>query len=365
MKDGVYVLLEILVFGLTYGGVIVIILTYLKLFKRSLNKLSIFLPLCIMGFLFILLIIFQFTWDAGYGGLYVFFVSFIGLGLHVLIFCCIFLLIRCCVKDMNSNIWRWVGLTIICFIPVSYTIYGFIIPTIIKIEKVSFSSDKYASDIPLKILQLSDIHLGAVYQKKFAEKVVDKILDNKPDIVVITGDFFDDSLGVKESWLKPFNKVKVPIIFTTGNHDCYYEKSDVIKIINKTNIIYLNKDEYIYNGTVRFVAVDYDEDFEKSLNEMKEQGKLEDDMPNILLVHVPKKPKDLKKYNIFLSLSGHTHNGQIFPANVMGLIMFDCMNGVCDSDGTYTYVNSGVGSTFFPMRTFTRSKISIITIKKK
>ena len=354
MKAGVHVLLEILVFGLTYGGVFVIILTYLKLFQRKINKLSIFLPLCIMGFIFIIFIIFEFTWDNGYAGLYVFFVSFIGLGLHVLVFCCIFLLIRCCVKDMTKKIWLWIGLTIICFIPVLYSIYGFIIPTIFKIEKVSFYSDKYNSDI----------HLGAVYQKSFSKKIVNKILDNNPDIVVITGDFFDDSLEVKESWLEPFKKVKVPIIFSAGNHDCYYEKKDVVSLANKANIIYLNKDKYEYKG-VRFVAVDYDEDFEKSLNEMKNQGKLEDDMTNILLVHVPKKPKALKKFNIFLGLSGHTHNGQVFPGNIFGLIMYDCENGVCDSGGSYTYVNSGIGSTFFPMRTFSRSKISIISINKK
>ena len=41
------------------------------------------------------------------------------------------------------------------------------------------------------------------------------------------------------------------------------------------------------------------------------------------------------------------------------------MNGVYESGETYTYVNSGIGNTFFPMRTFTRTKISIITIKKK
>lgn len=364
MKKGVYVLLEILVFGLTYGGVIVIILTYLKLFQKKLNKLSIFLPLCILGFLFILFIIFQFTWDGGYAGLYVLFVSFIGLGLHVLIFSCIFLLIRCCVKDMSKLYWLWIGLTIICFVPVLYSIYGFVIPAFIKIEKVSFSHSKFNYDTPLKILQLSDVHLGAVYQKKFVKKIVDKILDNKPDIVVITGDFFDDSLKVKEKWLEPFQNVKVPILFSAGNHDCYYEKNDVVKVTNKSNIIYLNKAKYEFKG-VRFVGIDYDEDLEKSLSEMKSEGILEDDMPNILLVHAPKKPKNLKKYNIFLGLSGHTHNGQLFPGNVFGLIMFDCMNGVCESDDTFTYVNSGVGSTFFPMRTFSRSKISIITIKKK
>ncbi len=86
-------------------------------------------------------------------------------------------------------------------------------------------------------------------------------------------------------------------------------------------------------------------------------------MPNLLLFHYPEAPKKLKKHNIFLRLSGHTHEGQVFPGNIIGHIGFECMNGLYKSNNTYIYVNSGVGDTFFPMRTFTRSKISIITIK--
>ena len=360
MKKGISVLLQLLVFALGYGMAIVIIKSYLKLFKRKLNKLSVLLPLCIIGFFFILHVIFQFTWDGGYSGLYILLTSLVSLGIHVFVFCCIFLLITCCVKDMRISI----GLAIICFVPVLYSIYGFIIPTIIKIEKVSFTHPAYFYDEPIKIIQLSDVHLGAIYQKLFVKTIVNKIIDNNPDIVVITGDLFDDSLTVKEEWFDPFKKVLVPILFTAGNHDCYYDKEDVIKVINNTNIIYLNKDIYEYMG-VRFIGVDYDEDLEKTLEEMKNEGKLGEDMPNVLLLHVPKKPKNLKKYNIFLSLSGHTHDGQLFPANYIGYLMHDCMNGICESGDTYTYVNTGVGGTFFPMRTFTRSKISIITIKKK
>ena len=358
MKKGIRVLLEIFIFGLTYGGVIVIILTYLKLFKKKLNKFSVLLPLCIMGFLFILLIIFEFSWDGGYSGFYILFVSFIALGLHMLFFCCILLLVFICVKEIN----KWIGLIVICAVPFLYIIYAFINPRIIKTEKIELTNPAFNSPTPLKILQLSDIHLGAVYQRPFVNTIVNKILKNEPDIVVITGDFFDDSLKVKDKWLEPFEKVTVPILFTAGNHDCSYDKEDILKILNKTNIIYLNKDIYEFKG-IRFVGIDYDEDLHESLDELKD--KLDDQMPNVLLLHNPESPKKLTKHNIFLCLSGHTHNGQFFPGTIMGHIAFECMNGLYKSNNTYTYVNSGVGDTFFPIRTFTRSKISIITIKEQ
>ena len=70
------------------------------------------------------------------------------------------ILVFICVKDMN----KWIGLIVICVVPVLYSTYGFIIPQIIKIEKEELSHHVYNSPTPFKIIQLSDIHLGAVYQ---------------------------------------------------------------------------------------------------------------------------------------------------------------------------------------------------------
>ena len=362
-KEGIIVIIEILIFAFTYGMTIFIVWSYLKLFEKKLNKFATLLTLCIVGFFLILFIILEFSTDAGYGAFYALLVSIFGFEIHMFVFCIIYQLITLCVKKLKI----WIGLIIILALPSILCIYGFIIPRIFKIEKVTLYHEKYASGQQTTILQLSDVHLGAVYQKPFTKSIVKKIKKYNPDIVVITGDLFDGSLNVKEDWFEPFNELTMPILFTMGNHDTdHYGRNKIIETISKTKIKYLDEQEiYEFKG-INFFGVDYDKKVVDTLGEMKGvltiTGRI-----NILLLHVPQNPKNFQDYNIFLTLSGHTHDGQVFPGNLMAHASFDCVNGLYKSkdEDVYTYVSSGTGDTFFPMRTFTRAKIVLITIKGK
>ena len=363
IKEGIVVIIEIVIFAFLYGMTIFIILSYHKLFDKRFTKFATLLTLCIYCFFLILFIILEFSTDGGYGALYTFLVSFVGLVLHMFVFCIIYQLITLFVRRLK----RWKGLIIIFILPIIICIYGFIIPRIFKIEKVTLYNENYNKNQQTTILQLSDVHLGAVYQKPFVKSIIKKIKKYNPDIVVITGDLFDGSLEVKKNWLQPFNELTMPILFTMGNHDTeYYGRKKIIKTIRNTKIKYLESQEiYEFKG-INFFGVDYDKELFDTLDEMKSDltinGKI-----NILLLHVPKKPQKFKKYNIFLSLSGHTHDGQIFPGNLYALAAYDCVNGLYKSKygNVYTYVSSGTGDTFFPMRTLTRAKIVLITIKGK
>lgn len=210
------------------------------------------------------------------------------------------------------------------------------------------------------ICHLSDLHLGAVYQRKFVEKIVRKIKELKPDIVVITGDMSDGSLKVKSSWLEPFDTLSIPILYITGNHEQIHGKEKMLQAVTETSIKYIGNDIYKFDN-ITFIGIDFEYDLKKRLIEITPKN---NDNPNILLCHVPKlKPRDLEQYNIFLFLAGHTHGGQIFPFHPFVIFANACFNGLYEENGHYVYVSPGVGSWGPPMRIGSHSTICMITIE--
>jgi len=77
------------------------------------------------------------------------------------------------------------------------------------------------------------------------------------------------------------------------------------------------------------------------------------------------KSEELKNYDIFLMLAGHTHGGQIFPLHIPTLFSNACFWGLYENEGRFVYVSTGVGTANVPMRTFYNSQISLITIQNK
>ena len=92
------------------------------------------------------------------------------------------------------------------------------------------------------IVQLSDLHLGGSYGKESVEMYIKLILNikEKIDIVVVTGDLVDGNIQVSEEMLDPFNLIKCPIYYITGNHEDLTWKDEFNNMIeNKTNLIHL------------------------------------------------------------------------------------------------------------------------------
>ena len=92
-----------------------------------------------------------------------------------------------------------------------------------------------------------------------------------------------------------------------------------VNIVNPFEEVETHKNVLIED--INFVCVDYECDFFETLNKIKPLNS-PDDIPNVLLAHVPKlKPEDLKDYNIFLFLCGHTHGGKCFPFTLVKLFL--------------------------------------------
>jgi len=245
-------------------------------------------------------------------------------------------------------------------IPLLICVYGIINALTTRIENINLKYPGFKGKI--KILLLSDIHLGAIHQKNSVMRIVQETQQLNPDIVVITGDMADGSLKVKPEWLKPFDSLSMPILYITGNHEELNPKIDMINAVKTTKIKYIGQHETFKYKGVNFIGEDFGYDLRKCLREVKQ----EEGVPNVLLSHIPTlNPEELKNYNIFLFLAGHTHGGQMFPLHIIVYFANACFSGLYSDKNKehFIYVTDGVNNALAPMRVGSKRVFPIINIE--
>lgn len=215
-----------------------------------------------------------------------------------------------------------------------------------------------------KIVQLSDLHLGGIYGPKFLKQQVAKVNSLNPDLIVITGDLFD---GTKND-LAPFEpelaklKAKNGVIFVPGNHDNYLGIDKVESLLQGTNILVLRDQAITING-LEIIGADVHEmtnnNDDLSINNLDSYH----GQARLLLKHVPANIWWAKKMNVDLQLSGHSHNGQMFPLSMLTYLFYGKYQYGLHTEGNFNiYTSSGLGSWGSPVRTFNQAEIVAITI---
>lgn len=247
---------------------------------------------------------------------------------------------------------------LLIFFPLFLTVYGLVHAQILYVKENNLTFTKY--DKHKKICHLSDVHLGGTYRKWFVEKLVNKIISINPDVVVITGDFFDGSDKVKLDWLLPFNKLTMPILYITGNHESLYGVDHALNLINKTNIKHIGDKSVNIDGCI-FHGFDFKKN-QKLLPILKEY-KNNDNEVNIVLNHIPEiSIQEFCQTNYDIMLCGHTHGGQIFPIHILSYLFNACFVGMYSINNKHIYVSSGTSTATIPMRILSDSMIAVINI---
>ena len=226
----------------------------------------------------------------------------------------------------------------------------------------------------MTIAQVSDLHIGPTIKKGYVEEVVEQVNRLNPDIIAITGDLVDGSVGYLSKHVEPIKDLHANIgkYFVTGNHEYYsgvdqwLDKTDqygLTNLIDSHEIITKGSGSITLGGVTDYrsssIKPEHKSDPEKAFYGAPENT------PKILLAHQPWSIFDAHKIGADLQLSGHTHGGQFWPFVYAVRMANPYTSGLHDHDGTWIYVNRGTGYWGPPMRLGVESEITLVKLETK
>ena len=287
------------------------------------------------------------------------------LGALFLAFCVVFavvsvaLLLKFFHIILPDNLGFWVlGAWIIIFLISLYTA-----AKAPKITNINFDAPGIKQDI--KIAFISDTHFGATVGLRRTKNLKQIIENNKPDLIVFGGDIFEtdfnDSIPFAEILTDILPGKKFGVL---GNHEYYQGLDNAKQSFNKAGIKLLeNKSENI--GGINIIGINdirtahiSKQEFENILKQQIKPGNF-----NLLLTHTPMYFEEAAQLGINLMLSGHNHNGQIWPFSFLVRITNPYLYGYFKSGQANLFVTSG---TFFwgpPVRFLTNNEVVFINLK--
>ncbi|MDP2807152.1 MAG: metallophosphoesterase, partial [bacterium] len=256
--------------------------------------------------------------------------------------------------------WSTIGLSLLAFL------YGLVNAAVIRTTEITIGLKDMQSP-KVTIALLTDIHLGAVYGPKYLQKIVDRTNALNPDLVAIGGDLFDGSAKPDYSLVKPLENLSAPAFFATGNHEIYEGVDITTALVAKAGVRALRNEAAECCG-LQILGVDSPRNNSKNspaLVELAAKLGRDNQKPSVLLYHIPLGIEEAKSAGIDLQLSGHTHNGQIFPFSIFMPLVYRFYSGYGRDGGFQIYVSQGVGTWGPPVRIGTRSEIVLITLVPK
>jgi len=245
--------------------------------------------------------------------------------------------------------------------------YGYFDAREIRIKKLEIVTGNHLpNNGKIRVVQISDVHVGIVIKEKRLQALADKIKEAQPDILVSTGDLLDGELNnvlpLAEllAQIKPqFGKYAV-----TGNHE-YYAGIDKSLAFTRQAGFEILRDEVKEVAGINIVGIDdvtgrRPTVIRENPLSTKTMPAASNDKFVLLLKHQPfVNPAD----NFNLQLSGHTHGGQLFPFGLLTGLFFENNYGYFELEkNKLLYVSRGVGTWGPPVRVFAPPEITVIDL---
>jgi predicted MPP superfamily phosphohydrolase len=259
------------------------------------------------------------------------------------------------------------------FIPlvlsVGIAFYGYFQARDIRTERITVKSPKIPAAIGrLRIVQISDVHLGLIIREERLARILREVKKAEPDILVSTGDLVDgqiDNLSGLADILKGI-KAKYGRFAITGNHEFYAGLDQALNFTEKAGFTILRNRGLTIEGLITIAGVDDPQAKSFGLFGQASEKALLSEFPRdifaVLLKHRPL--IDPAAAGLFdLQLSGHVHKGQIFPFSIITWLYYPTQAGLAEAPGNaLLYVSRGSGTWGPPIRFLSPPEVTVIDI---
>jgi predicted MPP superfamily phosphohydrolase len=222
----------------------------------------------------------------------------------------------------------------------------------------------------LRIVQISDVHLGLIVRCGRLERVMEIVKAERPDIFVSTGDLVDAQINKMTGMAELLSEVKAPYgnYAVTGNHEYYAGLDQALDFTRKAGFRIL-RGEVAQDGPITIVGVDDQTQIQLQQGKWVSELQLLKDCPKekftLFLKHRPSVEQNA--IGLFdLQLSGHTHRGQIFPFRYIAQIAYPMNAGRFDlANGSILRVSRGTGTWGPPVRFLSPPEVTVIDLVRK
>ncbi|MBQ8365452.1 MAG: metallophosphoesterase [Bacteroidaceae bacterium] len=262
---------------------------------------------------------------------------------------------------MQGNLWWAVGIAAAVF---AYGNYNHRTPQAMELD---ITLDK-KMDGELKMVVVSDLHLGYGTGKSALKRYVKLINDCKPDVIIIAGDLIDNSVQAvrNEHMEEELLQLQAPqgIYLAAGNHEHISGIEECEEFFASTNIKFLRDSVVTLPCGVQIMLRD-DATNKKRKSLKKLFAKTDSEKPIVLVDHKPNDIEKSDKAGTDLHLSGHTHHGQVWPGNIITDKLYKQSHGYRKWEHAHVWVSSGLSLWGPPVRIGTRGDYAVITLRGK
>lgn len=282
---------------------------------------------------------------------------------------------------LSQRLWRWLPRWVIAhWRQIKMTLF-FLMPLFVGLlmwngyQRVAFPKvkDVYIT-IPkaspgrdsLRIVMMSDLHIGEVIGKKMVQRYVALSNAQKPDMVVLVGDIMDyESRFAEDAHVEDdLQQLEAPLgtYIVYGNHEYRANRYAKYRWLKKTGGTLLVDSVVMPDSTFYLIGRD---DF---INKMRAPLKslmdtVDLSKPVIVLDHQPWSFAEMVMNKVDLGLHGHTHNGQLWPYPLLLKLVYEKAYGYYRKGNTQFYISSGIGIAGPPYRIGTASELIVLHVK--